>query len=105
VSLQFKALKRARIRVDVTNALANLPKRLDGTYDRALSYIDSHQKPQAIRSLTWLAFSTRSLELIELAEAAVTSRKSSPLLNGGSRMFEPEAVLDLLPGLVTVSYE
>jgi hypothetical protein len=48
--------------------LAQLPKDLDGTYDRILGHIQEKDREDAVKLFQWLAFSVRPLKLPELAE-------------------------------------
>jgi hypothetical protein len=105
VALQLKALERAKSSNAVEQALADLPAGLDGTYNRALLSIHPSQIAQAICALKWLAFSFRPIRLDELAEALIIDPNVFPPIDKERRLFNPQDVLDFLPGLVIVSYD
>ncbi|KAF3916902.1 Ankyrin-1 [Orbilia brochopaga] len=94
-----KCLTPAMIRAE----LRHMPETLDQTYDRILQNIPSlHQ--QFVRSaLRWLAFSTRPLLLIELAEAAVIDPSMDSFDPAECRFLDPEKILDLCGSLITLS--
>ena len=87
----------------IKKALKSLPLTLDATYDRMLLSIDDDLQDQALIALKWLAFSIRPLSIAELAEAVVVNPLADPPFNPQDRLFDPDDILGILPGLVTVS--
>jgi ankyrin repeat protein len=93
----------------VREALNNLPKSLDETYERILLSIDRDYRDVVLEALRWLCFSTRVLTVAELAEAAVFSAfvESPPEFTPLEVFFDkdnffadPLDILGLLSGLV-----
>ena len=80
---------------------------MDDTYERILLSIDNEYQDLAVEALRWLCFSTRVLEVRELAEAAVFSTtaqctKETPLevsFDVRDRMQDPLDILGILSGL------
>jgi len=100
VSCQFDALRRHRAPAKIRQALKDLPKGLDATYDRILNSIDPEYQKQVASILKWLAFSVRPLLLEELAEAFILDLEKPVPFDETERLFNPEDVLTYLPGLV-----
>jgi len=81
---------------------------LDETYERILLSIDNEYQNLAVEALRWLCFSTKVLEVRELAEAAVFSTtaqctKETPLevsFDVRERIQDPLDILGILSGLV-----
>lgn len=84
-------------------ALKELPKTLDETYERILCSIHEQHSEQVYSILQWLAFSERPLLLEEAAEAAIM-KSGSCSLDLDDRLFKSEGVLQLCSSLVTVTY-
>ncbi|KAE9381121.1 hypothetical protein N431DRAFT_1674 [Stipitochalara longipes BDJ] len=98
VVCQFQAFQKLKQASKVRQALDDLPNGLDETYIRMLLSIDLEYHRQVTLVLEWLAFSRRPLSVGELAEAFVTDPEKSPSF--GERLFNPEDILEYLPGLV-----
>jgi ankyrin repeat protein len=62
----------------IREALNNLPKTLDETYERILLSIDQEDRDIVLEALRWLCFSTKVLTVADLAEAAVFSAFVEP---------------------------
>jgi ankyrin repeat domain-containing protein 50 len=96
----LETLRDLRTLSEIRDALADLPKGLDATYDRMLQGIHpSHQKRVA-STLKWLAFSFRPLNLNEVAEAFVLDHERPVPIDESEKLFEPEDVLKYLQGLI-----
>ncbi|KAK0666772.1 ankyrin repeat-containing domain protein [Cercophora samala] len=107
VRCQIDALCKLRNDKAIRSALTNLPRTLQETYIRILQRIED-EHPDDVETvqkiLTWLVRGIRNLSLEELAEAI----SIEPDNGGGSMDFDavdtdPEDMLELLGGLVTVS--
>lgn len=87
----------------VYETLEHLPRTLDETYARLFLAIDPAYQQDAKNALLWLAFSTRPLELTELAEAVVINPEASPPFDPEGRFIDPQSVFQILSSLITVS--
>jgi len=103
VFCQLDALKKCLKVSAIRKSLKNLPKTLDDTYARILTNIEEDYQQEAINALLWLAFSERPLKIEEIAEAAVVNPQSDPPFNPEERFPNPNSVLQILAGLVTIS--
>lgn len=83
--------------------LASLPKTLDDTYERILCAIDEAHAEDALKILQWLAFSTRPLELQELAEATAITLEDIPKFDPEDRLRHPTDILAICSSLVSIS--
>ena len=83
--------------------MKNLPKTLDDTYARILTNIEEDYQQEALSALLWLAFSERPLKIEEIADAAVVNPQSDPPFDPEERLSDPNDVLQILAGLVTIS--
>lgn len=82
--------------------MAKLPQSLDAFYERILLGIPEHDAQRAHLALQWLAYSSRPITLIELAEALAVQPKAAPYVNDGERFISLMDLLEILPaGLVT----
>lgn len=106
---QLDTLKKCPSKKRIREALNNLPKTLDETYERILLSIDQDDRDIVLEALRWLCFSTRVLTVAELAEAAVFSAfvepppESAPLkvsFDKDNFFADPLDILGLLSGLV-----
>jgi hypothetical protein len=97
----------------VQKALKSLPKTLDETYERILLAIDEEYQRVALEALRWLCFSTKVLDINELAEAAVFSAvvqepsKEAPFevsFDPSERIADPLDILGILSGLVVIRF-
>jgi hypothetical protein len=87
----------------IRKSLKNLPKTLDDTYARILTNIEEDYQQEALSALLWLVFSERPLKIEEIADAAVVNPQSDPPFNPDERLSDPNDVLQILAGLVTIS--
>jgi hypothetical protein len=109
VQCQLDMLRQCLREKDIKETLNRLPKDLDETYSRMLSQISEIYVDEAHTILRWLAFSDRPLKLIEAAEVAVFIEspfldcKSNPVSVDPTNRFDPQHVLAISSGLITVS--
>ncbi|CZR54758.1 uncharacterized protein PAC_04642 [Phialocephala subalpina] len=87
----------------IYETLEHLPRTLDETYARLFLAIDPAYQQDAKNALLWLAFSTRPLELTELAEAMVINPEAPPPFGPEERFIDPQSVFQILSSLITVS--
>ena len=87
--------------------LARLPKDLNETYHRILHQIREEDRGYAVILFQWLAFSVRPLTLPELAEIVQVDFESRdlPWFNSGRRYYDPEDILRVCSGFVSVTDE
>ncbi|KAK5988479.1 Ankyrin repeat domain-containing 50-like protein [Cladobotryum mycophilum] len=71
IRCQFEILQHLSSKKAIREALQNLPDGLDETYDRMFQNIHSNFKHQVMKTLKWLAFSIKPLDIDELAEVFV----------------------------------
>ena len=103
VALQLDALSNSKTPSQAKQILETLPRGLDGFYERTLQNIEGAWREQALAALQWLAFSVRPLQLKELAEAIVIQASETPPLKEENRLWDLTAVLEILPGLVSLA--
>jgi len=103
VVCQLEALKKCLKINLIREALKNLPKTLDDTYERLFLEIDEAYQQEARNALLWLAFSERPLKLTELAEAIVIDPQTTPPFNPEQRFPDPQSVFHILSSLITIS--
>ncbi|KZP27082.1 hypothetical protein FIBSPDRAFT_818692, partial [Athelia psychrophila] len=101
VAFQMEALSKCRTRRAVDDQLRNLPKDLEGMYERALLNSPHHQDLK--RCLMWLAFSSYPLEPEELADVVTVdlSLNCPPSYNPDLRYFGTADMLITCSGFVT----
>jgi hypothetical protein len=110
VVAQFESdnLKSALNSTDISKALKELPKDLDGTYERALLDLGTLNRGKAVVCLAWIAFGQRALVLNELVEAVGLGLSNDPPLLTNEEYSRPKIMEALLqarllpPGLVIV---
>jgi hypothetical protein len=101
-------LKSALNSTDISKALEELPKDLDGTYERALLDLGTLNRGKAVVCLAWIAFGQRALVLNELVEAVGLGLSNDPPLLTNEEYSRPKIMEALLqarllpPGLVIV---
>ncbi|KAG7294228.1 hypothetical protein NEMBOFW57_004298 [Staphylotrichum longicolle] len=100
VAHQFDVLRKLSSENSIRKAIRELPVGLDATYDRLLQSIDPEVQPQVARSLMWLACSTESLTLKELAEIFILRLEGPRTVDRTAMLFKPEDVLKYFSGLV-----
>lgn len=100
---QLNALKKCKNKKALLKALESLPETLDETYMRILRNINKEYQQEARRALLWLAFSKDSLNVREVAEAAVIDPQL-PSFDPEDRLCDPtNDILEILGSLITVS--
>ena len=87
----------------VRQKLKSLPKDLEETYARILLNIHEEYFEDAYTALRWLCYAERPLHLEELVEALLIVPGRDPPFNPEDRLSDPHGVLQILPGLVSVS--
>ena len=90
----------------IRQALASLPETLDGTYARILCNIDkryNHYSRYVLKTLQWLTFSSRPLELKELAEIFAIDVDETPRFDPERRLPEPREVLTICSSLIRLT--
>ena len=104
VALQLDELRRCRSRYQIEKQLVCLPKDLYESYDRIVQRIDERDCKDARKVFHWLAFSTRPLELVELAEVVTVDFESQdePSFDRKRRYYDPKAILSVCSGFVSV---
>jgi ankyrin repeat protein len=101
--VQLNSLSKYRSAKAIRSALGALPKTFDEIYSRMLMNIDRASIHEALSALNWLSCSRRPLTVSELAEAAILRPESSSPLDPESRFMDPNAVLEILGSLVSIS--
>ncbi|KAJ4857382.1 ankyrin repeats (many copies) domain-containing protein [Trichoderma breve] len=111
VRCQFEVLRSLRSSSEILQALLNLPKGLDQTYERILRMIDPKYQEQIISCLQWLAFSYTPLSVEQLAHIFIlrpsdmdTNQKIMQRLNHSEQLFDSQDVLAYFSGLVLVEF-
>ncbi|KAL6692009.1 ankyrin repeat-containing domain protein [Trichoderma pleuroticola] len=111
VRCQFEVLRNLRSSSEIKQALLNLPKGLDQTYERILCMIDPKYQEQILSCLKWLAFSFTPLSVDQLAHIFImrpsdmdTSQKIMQRLDQSEQLFDSQDVLAYFSGLVLVEF-
>ena len=94
-------LKKCKDKRALDNALESLPETLHKTYNRILQNVNAQYRETAGRALIWLAFSKRTLEIEEVANAAILDPEAA--FDPDKRLFDPNSILEILGSLVTRS--
>ncbi|KAI9765534.1 MAG: hypothetical protein M1840_007360 [Geoglossum simile] len=102
---QLDALGACLNRPMLRKALASLPKTLDDTYARILGSIDEEHSRSALEILQWLVYSTRPLQLKEIAEVIAVNIEGNPRFDPERRFPDPRDILIICPSLVTIAEE
>jgi len=106
---QLDTLRKCPSVKKVREALHNLPKTLDETYEQILLNTDEDYRDVIIEALRWLCFSTTTLNIEQLAQAAVfgihvdSPSEQTPLevtFDEETLFQDPMDILGLLAGLV-----
>ncbi|KAL2047254.1 hypothetical protein N7G274_001273 [Stereocaulon virgatum] len=103
VFCQLDALKSCLKPSLVRQKLRMLPKDLLGTYSRILENVHEDYRNDAYNALRWLAFAGRPLKLSELIESLLVDPENDPPFNSEDRLSDPHAILEILPGLISIS--
>ncbi|THY22242.1 hypothetical protein D6D02_00931 [Aureobasidium pullulans] len=107
-ALQLQGLKNPRLyRMGdhiIERQLDNLPKTLEGTYDRILNDLDDFELREAQRLLALICFSRRPLTLPEVVDALAVDFEDPDQgpFDPSYRVKDPMAVLDYCSGLITL---
>ncbi|KAJ8132754.1 hypothetical protein O1611_g873 [Lasiodiplodia mahajangana] len=99
VSCQLDELAECLNAREVREALKNLPRTLDETYDRMIEKIDPKRKSSAVRLLQFLAFSEKPLELEEVVDIIAVETNGS-MFKPKDRLPIPDEILKYCPSLV-----
>ncbi|THW45601.1 hypothetical protein D6D21_04353 [Aureobasidium pullulans] len=107
-ALQLQGLKNPRLTrmgdYIIERQLNNLPKTLEGTYDRILNDLDEFERREAERLLALVCFARRPLTLPEVVDALAIDFEDPDQgpFDPSYRVKDPMAVLDYCPGLITL---
>ncbi|KAI5203928.1 hypothetical protein E4T39_03871 [Aureobasidium subglaciale] len=107
-SLHLQGLKNPKLtRIGnhiMERQLNNLPKTLDGTYDRILDNMDETERCEAERLLAIICFAKRPLGLPEVVDALAIDFQDPDEgpFDPSYRVKDPMAILDYCPGLITL---
>jgi ankyrin repeat protein len=104
VACQLAELSKCLKASSLRNALQELPKTLDETYDRILTRIPDEYWKEAHSILQWIAYSACPMSLSEVAEAIVIDPQSQRF-NPDERLFDIRYVLEICSSLLTLSQE
>ncbi|KAH0490059.1 hypothetical protein TgHK011_001544 [Trichoderma gracile] len=102
VFFQLEALQQSLSSDKALEALHDLPRGLDATYDRLLLSLDMTFQSNIISCLKWLAFSNEVLKLEQLAEIFMLHPERGPSLDNSERLFKPKVVLNYLSSLIVL---
>jgi ankyrin repeat domain-containing protein 50 len=83
--------------------LHSLPRSLDETYNRILMNIDPELIDDAKRVLTWLCFSLRPVTVHEIIDELMVELGENPGLNEDRHPQDPNDVVGICPGLISMS--
>jgi ankyrin repeat protein len=100
VTCQIDVLRTCISPAAINQALKSLPETLDETYERVLLNIPLDHSKYALRILQWLVFSTRPLQINEVAELLVADPEGSPEFDLGRRPFHPRDIASYCGSLV-----
>lgn len=104
VALQIDELAKCCRLEDLKRQLESLPKGLEEIYERLLCRISNESNRTDLKGfLLWILYSTRPIELKELAEVSLVDFNSgaTPCYNPDRRYIEARHVLAVCSGLVT----
>lgn len=101
---QIETIQECDTVTEIEEALNDLPKTLDETYERVLQNMWRNSAEKARAILTWLLFSKRPLTLQEVAEAAVF-RPGDTMLTSRDRLTQHTVVLRICRSFIKVSNE
>jgi ankyrin repeat protein len=104
VACQLAELSKCLKASSLRNALQELPKTLDETYDRILTRIPDEYCNEAHSILQWIAYSACPMSLSEVAEAIVINPQSQRF-SPDDRLFDIRYVLEICSSLLTLSQE
>jgi len=98
---QLKALRPMKPST-IRAALRTLPMNLDDTYQRILEKINPLNAREALSALRWISFAVRPLFVEELTDICAINLGTDPEFDVSER-YSPNDLLDLLPGLITIT--
>lgn len=103
VALQLNELQNCSSAWAVNEQLRTLPQGLEGTYEQILSRIPRNYHDDLKRFLQWLAFSTRTMKVEEIAEVVIVDihSENGPSYAPDRRYMDPRDVLRACSSLVT----
>ena len=82
--------------------MGSLPKTLDETYERILTNIDQSYVSEVQKILQYLAFSPRSMNMLEMVEIlAIDWDREVPQLDPQNWLLDPKDILTICSTLVT----
>ncbi|RYP75133.1 hypothetical protein DL771_002594 [Monosporascus sp. 5C6A] len=99
---QIDALENCLDYRTLENALASLPRTLDGTYSRILNGIPSEHKQNATRILQFLTFSERPLRIEEAVDAITVDTEGVQYFSPKYRMPDPREISRYCSSLVVM---
>ncbi|KAJ5942073.1 ankyrin repeat-containing domain protein [Penicillium verrucosum] len=103
---QLREIERCYSYHDLEVALHTLPTSLGNIYDQMLDQIPLKRRKQAQFLLMWLAFPMRPLLLEEASELfALKFNGTSPRLDPRRRVLDPQGILSICPGVITVAHK
>jgi len=105
VAFCLEQLRACQTPYQVQQELKDLPRDLDAMYKHMILKICDADCPHVLVILQWLAFSTRTLELAELAEVVAVDfvGRDKPYFDVQHRFYESQEVIGVCGGLVTAS--
>src|SRR5437773_699433 len=105
VVCQLDALGDCFSLCELREALESLPITLDDTYARILCKIQEKHSRHALKILQWLAYSTRPLQIEEVAEVIAVDIEGNPRFDPEKRFEQPQDILIICSSLVTMTSE
>jgi ankyrin repeat protein len=107
-SLQLQVLAEQTNKQHILSALNQLPRRLDQTYEAALSRITNQSSPDnvelALKALNWLTFAREHLQATALQHALIVKENMTDIEDCGDQP-NIQVVVSLCGGLVTLEQE
>lgn len=103
VECQFTQLERCKTLNALQSSLHSLPSTLNETYDRIVADFDQNEKPEILRALGFLCFSSRPMLVCELIDAMAIQTDTSQDFDTRNRIEDPLDLLNMLPGLLSLS--
>ena len=100
---QLETLRSCRNLKEVKVALSQLPSTLDGTYDRILNNIEEKDRRVAYCALQLVAFSYRSLTIVEVAEATSVNIDEQSI-DADLKLFHPHDILKICSTFIELKY-
>ena len=102
VYCQLEALRKCIKLSALRKTLSSLPRTLDETYERIIHNIDSSgQLEDAIKSLQWLCFSLRPLNLLEMVDILAVENGDDGGFLPEDRLADPEDIVIVCSSLIS----